>query len=413
MAQKQLLLETMQQELRTSVARPPCTVRCASVHGSLALLQAQQKDLAASVQGVANMYQAPMSYDYDRSCSKHFAACCKACPEHVGSMDKVAVATMLQPIQQCQQQQAKDLQELKALIEAKVGEENEVATMADALSMLCTKVDELANANPEDRFGAELGTIAKALTSLTDRVDQLEAKGNLEAHPVPSHSSSPLVGGRMFLEFCKATTRFHGTLSMADLDDNLDEAERVFESQYERVEPSLLGEGTYGKVFKARSLRTGELEDGMPSTALREIALLKEVLLRAYAIDHLSLLQLCLAGQELKDHQNIVKLLNIFYKPSKLILVFEFVENDLKKYMRSMSNKLSPATVRNFALQLFEGVQFCHASRILHRDLKPQNLLIDQHLRLKIADFGLAWLSVLMLPKEYPAVLGDTIVEPF
>lgn len=171
MAQKQLLLETMQQELREKIPQVTQTAsKLSNLEGSLALLQAQQKDLAASVQGVANMYQ--------------------ACPEHVGSMDKVAVATMLQPIQQCQQQQAKDLQELKALIEAKVGEENEVATMADALSMLCTKVDELANANPEDRFGAELGTIAKALTSLTDRVDQLEAKGNLEAHPVPSSASS-------------------------------------------------------------------------------------------------------------------------------------------------------------------------------------------------------------------------------
>lgn len=167
--------------------------------------------------------------------------------------------------------------------------------------------------------------------------------------------------------------------SMVDLEDNLDEAEKAFESQYEKVEPSLLGEGTYGKVFKAKSIRTGELvamkqmkiegsEDGMPSTALREIALLKE----------------------LKDHQNIVKLINIFYKPNKLVLVFEFVENDLKKYMRSMSNNLSPATVKNFAFQLFQGVQFCHANRILHRDLKPQNLLIDQRLRLKIADFGLA-----------------------
>lgn len=75
--------------------------------------------------------------------------------------------------------------------------------------------------------------------------------------------------------------------SMADLEDNLDEAEKAFESQYEKVEPSLLGEGTYGKVFKAKSIRTGELvamkqmkiegsEDGMPSTALREIALLKD-----------------------------------------------------------------------------------------------------------------------------------------
>lgn len=69
--------------------------------------------------------------------------------------------------------------------------------------------------------------------------------------------------------------------SMADLEDNLDEAEKAFESQYEKVEPSLLGEGTYGKVFKAKSIRTGELvamkqmkiegsEDGMPSTASRD-----------------------------------------------------------------------------------------------------------------------------------------------
>lgn len=165
---------------------------------------------------------------------------------------------------------------------------------------------------------------------------------------------------------------------MADLDE-FDEAERAFENQYEKVEPSLLGEGTYGKVFKARSIRTGELvamkqmkiestEDGMPGTALREIALLKE----------------------LRDHENIVRLINIFYKPNKLVLVFEYVENDLKKYMRALEGPLSPAMVKKFAWQLLRGVEFCHASRILHRDLKPQNLLIDQRLRLKIADFGLA-----------------------
>ncbi|CAE8660840.1 unnamed protein product, partial [Polarella glacialis] len=164
---------------------------------------------------------------------------------------------------------------------------------------------------------------------------------------------------------------------MADLEENFEEAERRFEGQYERLETALLGEGTYGKVYKARVIRTGETvamkqmkldsqEEGVPSTAIREIALLKEL-----------------------SHQNVVRLLDVFCKPNKLVLVFEFLENDLKKYMRGLNGRLPPLTVKNFAFQLVRGVEFCHANRIIHRDLKPQNLLIDNRLKLKIADFGL------------------------
>ena len=156
------------------------------------------------------------------------------------------------------------------------------------------------------------------------------------------------------------------------------EAERGFESNYETIEKVLLGEGTYGKVYKARSVRTGEAvamkqmkldaqKEGVPSTAIREIALLKELV-----------------------HPNVVRLLDVFSKTNKLVLVFEFVENDLKKYMKALNGPLSPSTVNNFAYQLCRGVEFCHANRIIHRDLKPQNLLINHRLLLKIADFGLA-----------------------
>lgn len=164
---------------------------------------------------------------------------------------------------------------------------------------------------------------------------------------------------------------------MADTDD-FEEAERRFESQYELLEKQVLGEGTYGKVYKARSQRTNDWvamkwmnldaqEEGVPSTAIREIALLKEL-----------------------SHQNVVKLLDVFCKPNKLVLVFEFSENDLKKYMKSLNGRLTPTMVKNFAFQLCKGVEFCHANRIIHRDLKPQNLLIDNHMLLKIADFSLA-----------------------
>jgi len=171
------------------------------------------------------------------------------------------------------------------------------------------------------------------------------------------------------------------------MDENFDEAERQFERKYEVVEKALLGEGTYGKVYKARSVRTGETvalkhmkldnqEEGVPSTAIREIALLKEL-----------------------SHENVVRLLDVFCKPSKLVLVFEFLENDLKKFMKAHSCRLTPTQVKSFTHQMISGTEFCHASRVLHRDLKPQNLLIDSRGRLKLADFGLARAFAVPAPK--------------
>merc|ERR1712032_94762 len=115
---------------------------------------------------------------------------------------------------------------------------------------------------------------------------------------------------------------------------------------------------------------------GVPSTAIREIALLKEL-----------------------SHPNVVKLLDVFCRPNKLVLVFEFLDEDLKKYMKARGGKVESKTVKDFSYQLCRGVEFCHSNRIIHRDLKPQNLLIDSRLQLKIADFGLARAFTVPVPK--------------
>ena len=99
---------------------------------------------------------------------------------------------------------------------------------------------------------------------------------------------------------------------------------------------NVLGQGTYGIVYKAKHKETGDIvaikqiklekeDDGMPSTAVREISLL----------------------QNLK-HPNIVELKEVIFNKQQLYLVFEYMEFDLKKYMKKMSREgktLSPKQV--------------------------------------------------------------------
>lgn len=133
-------------------------------------------------------------------------------------------------------------------------------------------------------------------------------------------------------------------------------------------------------MYKGRNRSTGTLvalkeisldsEEGTPSTAIREISLMKEL-----------------------RHENVVTLYDVIHTENKLTLVFEYMDKDLKKYMDVHgynTGALEPRLVKSFMFQLLRGVMFCHDNRILHRDLKPQNLLINNKGELKLGDFGLA-----------------------
>jgi len=152
-------------------------------------------------------------------------------------------------------------------------------------------------------------------------------------------------------------------------------AKPLITDKYEKLQK--IGEGTYGDVYKARDKASNKIvalkkiklehtEEGVPSTAIREISLLKEL-----------------------NDDTIVKLLDVVNYRRKLWLVFEFLDQDLKKYMDSVPI-LPPSLVKSYLQQMLTGLQYCHSRRIMHRDLKPQNLLIDSSGHIKLADFGLA-----------------------
>lgn len=91
------------------------------------------------------------------------------------------------------------------------------------------------------------------------------------------------------------------------------------------------------------------------------------------------------------NHPNIVKLLDVIHTENKLYLVFEFLHQDLKKFMDASALTGIPLPlIKSYLFQLLQGLAFCHSHRVLHRDLKPQNLLINADGSIKLADFGLA-----------------------
>lgn len=139
-----------------------------------------------------------------------------------------------------------------------------------------------------------------------------------------------------------------------------------------------VGEGTYAVVYLGKQIstkrniaikeiKTGLFKDGLDMSAIREVKYL----------------------QELK-HDNVIELIDVFSATNNLNLVLEFLPCDLEVLIKNTSVIFKSSDIKSWMLMTLRGIHHCHRNFILHRDLKPNNLLLAPDGQLKIADFGLA-----------------------
>lgn len=138
-----------------------------------------------------------------------------------------------------------------------------------------------------------------------------------------------------------------------------------------------IGEGTYATVYLGSDVKTGlfvaikkikmtEPDFGVEISAFREIMYLSTL-----------------------KHENVIELIDVDVDDS-VSLVFEYFEYNLEQIIREEKIVFSTANIKTWMWMILSGISHCHNNWVLHRDLKPNNLLFSSNGILKIADFGLS-----------------------
>ncbi|XP_026318433.1 cyclin-dependent kinase-like 4 [Hyposmocoma kahamanoa] len=146
--------------------------------------------------------------------------------------------------------------------------------------------------------------------------------------------------------------------------------------KYEQL--AVVGEGSYGVVLKCRRRDNGQLvaikkfleteEDAaVRKMALREIRMLKKL-----------------------RHDHLVNMIEVFRRKRRFYLVFEYLDHTLLDELEQSTGGLGETTAKKHLYQLLKGIDYCHQNSIIHRDVKPENVLISNNGIVKLCDLGFA-----------------------
>ncbi|GAB2299400.1 CBL-interacting protein kinase 2 [Dionaea muscipula] len=143
----------------------------------------------------------------------------------------------------------------------------------------------------------------------------------------------------------------------------------------------LLGQGNFAKVYYARDIKNGQ------SVAIKVID--KEKVLKAGLDEQV---KREISAMRLVNHPNVLQLYDVMASKTKIYIILEFAKGG-ELFSKVAIGRLKEDIARWVFQQLISAVDFCHRSGVYHRDLKLENLLLDENGHLKVSDFGLSALA--------------------
>ena len=143
----------------------------------------------------------------------------------------------------------------------------------------------------------------------------------------------------------------------------------------------MVGEGSYGVVYKAKVVGTNNF------VAIKEIVHNESLGRMLFLLRELRIMN------RLKHH-NLITLHHILFSQTisfyRVFFVFDFLPTDLCQVIRCEQIVLEDEHVKKIMFDLFSVVDYLHSNNIAHRDIKPNNILINEECEVRLCDLGLA-----------------------